>query len=273
MWDTIIITPFTNTLLFISHLVGNFGVAIILFTLLIRLVTHPLMAQQIKGANALQSLQKDPRYLEIQKKYKDDKEKLAQEQTKLYQEMKINPLASCLPTLIQFPIIIGLYQTLVMAMGSTPIEMLGLTRHIYPWLLKVSDILPLNSSFLWMNLGSPERLIIPGLTFGIPILAVVVVVTTYLQTKMMTPPSTGAKDQGAMMSNMMNIYMPFLMGYLALTLASALSLYFVVSNLIGILQYALLGKLNWRNLIPSNKPAVVAVVAPAKDSKKGKQGK
>src|SRR5690242_7930643 len=111
MWDSLIITPFVNVLLFIYTLIGhNFGIAIILFTILIRLVTHPLTAQQLKGTQAMQNLQKDKRYLEIQKKYKDDREKLSQEQMKLYKEMGINPFGSCLPTLIQFPIIIGLYQ-------------------------------------------------------------------------------------------------------------------------------------------------------------------
>jgi YidC/Oxa1 family membrane protein insertase len=88
MWDTLIITPFVNVLLFIYTIVGhNFGIAIILFTILIRLLTHPLMAQQIKGTQGLQKLQTDKRYIEMQKKYKDDKEKLAQEQMKLYKEM------------------------------------------------------------------------------------------------------------------------------------------------------------------------------------------
>ncbi len=104
-----------------------------------------------------------------------------------------------------------------------------------------------------MNLGQPERLNLPFLSFGIPILAIVVVVTTYLQSKLMQPPTTTPGDQGAMMGNMMNIYMPFLMGYLAYTLASGLSLYFVISNLVGILQYALLGRLNWKNLLPKKK--------------------
>ena len=62
-----------------------------------------------------------------------------------------------------------------------------------------------------------------------------------------------------MMGNMMNLYMPVLMGYLALTFASGLSLYFVASNLIGILQYALLGKLNWKNLIPGRKDTAITV--------------
>jgi YidC/Oxa1 family membrane protein insertase len=73
-----------------------------------------------------------------------------------------------------------------------------------------------------------------------------------MQSRLMTPPSTG-DQQSSMMMGMMNIYMPFLMGWLALTLASGLSLYFVTSNLIGIAQYAILGRLNWANLIPGRK--------------------
>jgi YidC/Oxa1 family membrane protein insertase len=255
IWNLVIIQPFTNVLLFIYTLFfHNFGIAIILFTCLIRLITHPLMVQQIKGAKAMQDLQKDKRYIDMQKKYKGEKEKLAQEQMKLYKELNISPFASCLPTLIQFPIIIGLYQSVVLALASTPIELVNLTRHVYPWLLKLADLIPLNSRFLWMDLASPERLNLPFLSFGIPILAIVVVISTYMQSKMMTPPSSGtAGDQSAMIGNMMNIYMPFLMGYLALTLASGLSLYFVASNLIGIGQYALLGQLNWRNMLPGKK--------------------
>ena len=261
MWDALIITPFINALLFIYSLVGNFGIAIILFTILIRLITHPLMASQIKGSKAMQTLQQDKRYIEIQTKYKDDKEKLAIEQQKLMKELGINPFASCLPTLIQFPIIIGLYQAIIQAMASTPLEMMNLTRHIYPGLLKVSSLIPLNSQFLWMDLGQPERLNLPGLPFGIPILAVVVALTTYLQSKLITPApsSTNPSDpnnQAAMMGKMMNLYMPFLMGYMALTLASGLSVYFFTSNLIGIGQYALLGQLNLGNLLPKKKPDV-----------------
>ncbi len=255
MWDALIITPFTNVLLYIYHLVGqNFGIAVILFTILIRLITHPLMVRQIKGAAAMQELQSNKKWIEMQEKYKNDKEKLAQEQMALYKELGISPFASCLPTLIQFPIIIGLYQAVVLALSTTPVEMLKLTRHIYPGFLDVSSIIPLHNRFLWMDLSQPERLNIFGI--GIPILAIVVVVTTYMQGKLMAPPSTNPKDQSAMMSNMMNLYMPFLMGWLALTLASGLSLYFVISNLFSIAQYAVLGKLNWRNLLPSSKPAV-----------------
>ncbi len=255
IWDALIITPFVNVLLFIYNLVGqNFGIAIILFTILIRLITHPLTVQQLKGTQGMQNLQKDPRYIEMQKKYKGDRERLAQEQMKLYKELGINPFGACLPTLIQFPIIIGLYQSVIRALASSPMELLDLTKHLYPNFLPVSNLIPLHSNFLWMNLGKPDLIPVPGIPLigGIPILAIIVVVTTYLQSKLMTPPSTG-NDQGAQMGKMMNLYMPFLMGYLALTLASGLSLYFVASNIIGIAQYAALGKISLSSLLPLKK--------------------
>lgn len=257
MWNAFI-GIMINILLFIYNLIGNFGIAIILFTLLIRLITHPLTVQQLKGTTAMQKLNENKEWQEIQKKYKDDKEKLSQEQMRLYKELGINPFASCLPTLIQFPIIIGLYQAIIQSMAVTPLELLNLTRHVQPALLDVAKLIPLNSSFLWMNLGQPDRLFIPGIPFGIPILAVVVVITTYLQSKLMTPPSANPKDQSGQMMGMMNIYMPFLMGYLAYTLASGLSLYFIASNLIGIAQYAMLGRVNWSNLLPRRKAPVEA---------------
>mgnify|MGYP000197515341 CR=1 FL=1 len=253
MWDTFIVHPFTNVLLFIYSITGqNFGIAIILFTLLIRALTHPLMVQQIKGSRAMQDMQSNPRYKEMQEKYKNDREKLAQEQMKLYKELGVNPLASCLPTLIQFPIIIGLYQSLTRALATTPLEMLDLSRIVYPQLANVEAMLPLKSSFLWMDLATPERLYLPFLPdFGIPVLAIVVLITTYMQSKLMTPPAANPRDQSSQISGMMNIYMPILMGWISLTLASGIALYFLASNVAGILQYAMLGKVNWKNLIPT----------------------
>lgn len=251
MWDLLILNPMVNVLMGIYSLIGNFGIAIILFTILIRLLTHPLTVKQMKGATAMQDMQKSKEWQELQKKYKNDKQKLQQEQMKLYQEMGINPLGSCLPTLIQFPIIIGLYQAIIRALAVTPLQMVDLSSHIYPF-IDIARLLPINNRFLWMDLSQPERLTILGV--GIPTLAIVVVVTTYLQSKLMTP-SAQPGEQGAQMTQAMNLYMPFLMGYLALTFASGLSLYFVVSNLVTVLQYAAMGKLNWRNLLPNLKKA------------------
>ncbi|HEX7556433.1 MAG TPA: YidC/Oxa1 family membrane protein insertase [Leptolinea sp.] len=253
-WDTFV-GFMINILLFIYNIMGqNFGIAIILFTLLIRAVTHPLTVQQMKGSTAMQDMQKDKRWIDAQAKYKNDKEKLSQEQMKLYKELGVNPFASCLPTLIQLPIIIGLYQSVIQSLASTPLEILKLTNHIYPSLLNASSLIPLNNRFLWLDLSKPDLIPIPGMPFALPILAIIVVVTTYVQSKLITPPASNPNDQSSQISGMMNIYMPLLMGWLAYTLASGLSLYFVASNVIGIIQYAAIGKVNWRNLLPSRKP-------------------
>jgi len=255
MWETIIINPFTNVLLFIYKLVGsNFGIAIILFTILIRLVTHPLMASQIKSSTKMQEMQGSKEWQDIQKKHKGDKEKLAQEQMRIYKELGVNPLASCLPTLIQIPIIFGLYQSIVRALAASPLQLLILARSIWP-VDDLANLVPLNSKFLWMNLGQPERVYAFGV--GIPLLAILVAITTYVQTKVTMVAPANPNDQSAMMNKMMALYMPLLLGYFALTFASGLAIYFIAGNLIGIAQYALLGRVNWYALLPGRKTAAI----------------
>lgn len=246
MWDSIIINPMINVLLLIYDFLGNnFGIAIIIFTALIRLITYPLTATSIKSTQKMQELQQSKRWLDIQKKYKDEKQKLQEEQLKLYREVGFNPLSGCLPTLIQFPVIIGLYQAIIRVMAVTPLQLLDLSRHLYDFI--PNSLIPLNSHFLWMDLGQPERLYLPFLpNIGIPILTILVVITSWLSTKMMTPPSTGG--QGAQMSQMMNIYMPLLMGYLTYVYASGLALYFVISNLLQIIQNIAMGKGDLRKM-------------------------
>ncbi len=247
MWDLLIVNPFTNVLLFIYELVGhNFGLAIIIFTVLIRLLIWPLTAQQLQSSKALQELQQSKDWKEIQKKYAKDREKLAQAQMELYQKHGINPLGSCLPTLIQFPLIIGLYQSIIYSLSSTPYQLLQLSSRVYPS-LDVARIFPLNSQFLWMDLGQPERLQILG--FSIPVLAILVALTTYLQSKLtMTNMGGGDNDQAAAMSQSMALTMPIFLGWLALSFASGLALYFLVSNIFTIVQYTALGRADFSKL-------------------------
>ncbi len=254
MWDLLIVNPFTNALLLIYAFVGNFGISIILFTILIRLLTHPIMAMQIKSSAAMQELMQSEEWKKIQEKYKNDKEKLAQEQMRIYKERGVSPFASCLPTLIQFPILIGFYQSIVRAISASPLQLLAVVRSIYSWLgnitpaASLSALIPIQSKFLWMDLGQPERVILSFLPFGIPVLAIIVGITTFVQTKLTMAPSATPNDQSAQMNSMMGIYMPLLLFYFSLNFASGLAVYFIASNLVGILQYAALGKVNWKNL-------------------------
>jgi len=108
-----------------------------------------------------------------------------------------------------------------------------------------------------MDLGQPERLLVGGIQ--IPVLAILVVLTTWLQGTVMTPASSGANDQAAAMTKSMNLYMPLLMGWMAFTLASGLALYFLASNIATIAQYSLQGQTNWSKVFPfiKAKPAKV----------------
>src|SRR5688500_19750605 len=246
-WNDVI-AILINIMIFIYSLVGqNFGIALILFTILIRLVTWPLNAQQMKGAAAMQELQNDKEWLAIQKKYAKDREKLAQEQMRVYREKGINPFGSCLPTLIQFPILFALIPAITFAIGSTPLSILKLSRSVYSF-QDVAALVPLNSKFLWMDLGLPERNLLFGLS--IPVLALIVARTTYVQTKLTMPPSTNPNDQAAATGKMMAIYMPIMLFFFSLNYASGLAVYFIASNVLSIIQYAMMGKVNWRNLLP-----------------------
>lgn len=246
MWDMIIVQPFTNLLLVITMLVKNFGIAIILFTILIKLITFPLTNKQIKSSQAMQDLQNDPQYKKMAIKYKDNKEKFAQEQMKIYKEKGISPFGSCLPTLIQFPVILGLYQGIMRAMASTPLELVKLERIVYPF-LDVNKILPIQNRFLWMDLGQPERLLIGNI--AIPVLALLVLLTTFIQSKIMQPPTQG-DSQSAAMSNSMTMTMPFLMGWMAYQFSAGLALYFLTSNLTTVVQYAAMGRTDWSQILP-----------------------
>ncbi len=257
-----IITPFVNVLLYIYQFLGagvnDFGWAILIFTIGLRLALYPLTKSQLDSAKKMQDLNENPEFIKLKKKQKDgkiDQEKFAQEQMKLYQELGINPLGSCLPTILQFPIIIGMYWAVTRALATSPMQLINLIPNIN--LARAAELLPLNSHFLWMDLSQPERWyglsnLLPAdwgwAQAGIPILAILVFVTSFFQSRMMGT-GGGADDQTAQMSKMMSLYIPVLMGWLSYTYSAGLAVYFVASNLVSLLQYALMGRLDFSNLL------------------------
>ncbi len=223
MWDTIIVRPIINLLLLFYKFLGHETIiAVTLLTLLLRLAVTPLMLKQQKSARQQQELR--PKITELQKKYKDDPQKLMEEQRKL----GINPLGGCLPSLIQLPLMIGLYQGIIRVLASTPLQLLELPQDIYRWIPSFSSLIPLKSRFLWLDLGLPDSLYI---------LPILVVITSWLYQKFITPPALD--PQAAAMNKQMMLMMPLMMGFFSLTYASGLAIYFLITNLIGILQYYL----------------------------------
>ena len=250
-WTTFL-AVFGNILLWIYSLLadvpGAFGWSIILFTVLIRLATWPLNAKQMQSMKALQDLQASKEWKAIQKKYEKEPEKRNAEQMRLQGEAGISPFGGCLPLLIQMPILIAVYQSVSRALALTPLSLLQLMRTINTSFLDASSIIPLHSNFLWFDLGRPEFIAIA--TFHLPLLAIIVAVSTYVQTKLTTPNNPDPNDQTAAMNRSMSLTMPLMLGFFALSFPSGVAIYILTGNLIAIFQSAMMGRVNWRNLLP-----------------------
>lgn len=264
-----ILNPFVTILTFLYSIFNqDMVLAIIVFTILIRLLTYPLTAQQMKSSKVMQQLQ--PELKKLQEKYKNDREKLAQEQMRMYREYGVNPVGGCLPLLIQFPILIALYQAVTHALAANPLSLIDLSgRLLIPGL---GDVIPLENRWLGMYLSQPPDMASGSIIgYALPIL---VVITTWLQFKVSmtpTPPSDDGKpNPAAATQQTMGTIMPLMYGFFALQFSVGLSIYFIASNVIGIAQAVLMGTANFRNLLPGSKPAAPATITlpPKKEAPK-----
>jgi len=222
-----LVSPLVNALLFLYSVLGNsFPLALIVLTVGLRLITLPLTLPQQRSMRKMSEIQ--PMLKELQKKYANNREKLSQEQMKLYREHGVNPLGGCLPLLLQLFIMIAFYNAIVGALALNPLQLMSLSQRVSS---SIAPLLPVNSQFLWLDLGQSDPY------FVLPIL---VVLTTFLQQKLMTPPNADPTTSAT--TRQMNIMMPLMFGLFALQYASGLSIYFIVSNLVGIVQFALIGR-------------------------------
>ena len=238
VWNTILLNPMVNFLILMSkYLLGSFGIAVIILTIIIRLLMFPLTMKQLQSSKAMQAVQ--PKMKELQKKYAKDQQKLNQEVMKLYKEEGVNPLGCALPMLVQFPIWIALYQSVIQALAYAPENLLGLSKQLYSSAV-IRGALPLNHHFLWLDL-----------TKGDIFMAILTVASMWALQKMSTQPSTDPQQQS--MNRIMLWVMPLMFGFFSLTLPSGLSLYWVASNIISmILQYRVTG---WGTLTMPSLPA------------------
>ena len=238
LWNVVFLEPMINCLLVISNAFGgSFGLAIIALTIIINVAILPLTLRQLRSTKAMQSLQ--PKMQELQKKHAKDKQQLQQETMKLYKESGINPLGCAFPLLIQMPIWIALYQSVMQTLATTPEQLMGLAQRLYSW-VSVQQAVPPESHFLWMDLAYPN--------FPITIL---IMATMWLTQKMSTTASTDPKQQ--QMQNMMQWMMPLMFGFIFLNFPSGLALYIVAMNIFRmIVQYFVMG--GWGglgNLLPA----------------------
>lgn len=187
----------------------SYALAIIMISILLKLLLYPLMQKQMKSTMNMQEVQPKMEYL--QKKYKNNPEKLNEEMMKLYKEYDVNPMAGCLPLLIQFPILIGLFMA-----------------------LRQYEFVPLeHATFLWVpNLGEVDPL---------HILPILVAATMFLQQKI-TMSATGGNEQTAQMMNTMLYMMPAMMLFVCWSMPAGLCLYWAFFSVLSIVQQYFMNK-------------------------------
>lgn len=227
MWDTLIVNPMINALLFFYDLLGNnFILAIAVFTVLIRLITLPLNMRQQRSMMHTQEIQ--PQIQAIQKKYRDNPQKMQEE----FRKIGYNPadtLTGCLPTLLQFPILIGLYQAIIIVLGTTPQALFELVPRVYER-INLTPLIPVENMFLWLNLSQPDPFFV---------LPIIVFASMFIQQKLLAPASKGQNQKdnpAAAMTQSMQYTMPLMFGFFSLQFPSGLSIYFILANIIGIFQ-------------------------------------
>lgn len=229
VWNLILLEPILNLLIILSSVFfGSFGVAIIVLVIIVRLLMVPLTLRQLRSTKAMQAL--SPKLQEIQKKYGKDQKKLQQEMAKLYKESGVSPLGCVWPLLVQFPIWIALYQSIMRALAASPEELLSLSQRLYS-LSVIHQAVPLDAKFLWLNLGVPDSMFILAILCG---------GSMWVLQKMSTVVTPDPRTQS--MTRTMLWMMPLMFALFTLMVPSGLALFWVVSNIIGIvMQYFVTG--------------------------------
>ncbi|MEA1909982.1 MAG: YidC/Oxa1 family membrane protein insertase [Patescibacteria group bacterium] len=231
-WITkILYQPLFNVLmLFYVYIPGNdLGIAIIALTLLIRLILFPSYLKTLKAQQALKEIQ--PQIKEIQEKYKNDQAQQSKELMKVYQDNKVNPLGSCLPMLIQLPILYALYRVFVFGLNADSLTLL------YTWFPKVPEVV--DTHFLSF-LGNPSLVIdlaVPSL-----LLAIIAGVGQLFQSWLLFKSNTTGQEQGVakMVSTQMIYIFPVITVLISMNLPAALALYWAATAIFTALQQLLI---------------------------------
>ncbi len=221
-FNTIIIYPLLNLLVFFYNYIPDIGAVIILVTVLVRLALLPSFHKSLKHQRALSALQ--PKMHEIREKYKDDKEAQAKATMELYKIHKVNPLSSCLPLLIQLPILIGLYQVFVRSLRGG--QLVGL----YSFITAPQSINPMFLHFLDLSKMNIYMAVIAG-------------VLQYFLSKISLPPTQGTDQMSKMLSYQTLYFLPLITIVFGSRFPAGLTLYWIVTTLFGIgQQYYILHK-------------------------------
>ena len=251
----ILIGPMINLLVVLNNvLFGSFGLAIIAFTILVRLVTFPLTLRQLHQTKSMQTIQ--PRVQEINKKYSDPKRR-QEEMMKIYKEAGVNPIGCLGPMLLQMPILFALFIAVRRTLPESPEALELLHNYLYDWSY-IQNAVPMQDHFLGLDLKANG-----GSGLGGYFMVALVGITSYIQTK--TTVTVTTDERVRQQQQMMSIMMPLMFAWFALTFPNGVSLYWVVSSLIGIGQNILIYGLPMAGLKPvfNARAPAPAIIPPA----------
>ena len=249
IWNVIFIRPMVNSLILLYIVLGqNFGLSIISFTMIIRLLMFPLSIRQTKQMKAMSVIQ--PKIKQIQERFKDDRQKISQETMALYKQQGVNPIGCLGPLIIQMPIFIGLYQALYITLPSNPENLTQLSDSIFGFIPLINQAVPIDASFLWLNLGSIVRDSDIYTQIGLPVL---VGASTFFMQKTTATPAMDDRQKST--NRMMLWFMPILLAWFTLSFPSGLALYWLISNVVGtLIQLIITGKIQSLSLIHISEP-------------------
>ena len=225
-FNVVLVDPMINILVMLYILCSeNFGLSIIVFTFIVRGALTPLSVRQSKQFKAMGALQ--PKLKALQEKYKNDRSRISSETMKLYRENGVSPLGCLGPTFLQMPVFFALFWALRGTLPSTPENLTKLSDKLYSWLPGINQAIPIDDDFLGLSLGKITT--DNPLPYLLPIL---VGVSTFFMQKSSSPPSSPQQES----TNRMLLWMmPGMLGYFTLFFETGLALYWIVSNVIGII--------------------------------------
>lgn len=257
IWDTFFLEPLINGLIFLYNLTGNLGVAIVLFTIVVRFVLTPLTLPSLRTAKKMREL--SPHLERLKIRHKDDKTKLAQAQMDLYKQHGVNPASGCIPQIVQIVILIALFQAFYAVFTSGGEVVTKLNTFLWPPLKLASDIV-INTHFLFLDLTRPNVFTLPGFPLPLPgLLLVASAIVQFLSSKIMLPEVSRQKGEAgktpgqmddfatSMQESMLWIF-PLTTLIIGYTFPSGVVLYWLVFSLFQLVQQYFVS--GWGGLTP-----------------------
>lgn len=251
LWHLLLYQPIVNALIFLYQIFQNFGLAIMILTVVIRSLLIPLTLPSMKAAKKMRELA--PELEKLKKKHKKDRQALAKAQMDLYRQHGANPAAGCLPQIIQLIVLIALYQAFIQVLRTDGDVIQKLNQVLYPQFQLPLD-LQIKTRFLWLDLNKPDVITIPGLPIPLPgLFLIAAALVQFFSSKLMSPAVSAAKkqaketpeqtdDMAVMMQSQMLYLFPLMTIMIGYSFPSGLVLYWFVFSVFTAIQQLVVNK-------------------------------